>query len=295
MEAPPPEAEVVGIVGGFEKFVAVVASPKYEILGDDMQVLSIKLDLAEEVTTAPGSLNFMHPGIHSSVDCKDCFGRCMSGERCIMATYKATSPDAYVALASDVPGKVIPVHLGDVDGKIRTKTGAFFASLGDARLTFHFDCNPCTCCFAGQGLLHQVIVGSSSSTAFLSAMGTILTKRLDDGEVLVVDTHSLVAWQDSVKLGIRRTGGCCTCCCAGEGLFNTTLTGPGHIFLQSMSKEKFKAALSVAAANNQRRGGGGSAASGSPLAPDDSYMTYAANSGASAPPDAHYMTYREAP
>ncbi len=43
------------------------------------------------------------------------------------------------------------------------------------------------------------------------------------------------AGEDSVEFDVRTTGGCCTCCCAGEGLFNTKLTGPGEVFLQSYS------------------------------------------------------------
>ena len=48
------------------------------------------------------------------------------------------------------------------------------------------------------------------------------------------------AGEDSVEFDVRTTGGCCTCCCAGEGLFNTKLTGPGEVFLQSYSHGKFK-------------------------------------------------------
>ena len=65
-------------------------------------------------------------------------------------------------------------------------------------------------------------------------------KTLAPGETLLVDTNSLVSWEDSVEFDVRTTGGCCTCCCAGEGLFNTKLTGPGEVFLQSYSHGKFK-------------------------------------------------------
>ena len=66
---------------------------------------------------------------------------------------------------------------------------------------------------------------SGSGTLFMTASGTVLTKVLGDGEVLLVDTDSVVGFQESVKMGIKSTGGCCNCCCGGEGLFNTALTG----------------------------------------------------------------------
>ena len=71
-------------------------------------------------------------------------------------------------------------------------------------------------------------------------LGVITHKTLAPGETLLVDTNSLVSWEDSVEFDVRTTGGCCTCCCAGEGLFNTKLTGPGEVFLQSYSHGKFK-------------------------------------------------------
>ena len=72
------------------------------------------------------------------------------------------------------------------------------------------------------------------------SLGVITHKTLAPGETLLVDTNSLVSWEDSVEFDVRTTGGCCTCCCAGEGLFNTKLTGPGEVFLQSYSHGKFK-------------------------------------------------------
>ena len=84
----------------------------------------------------------------------------------------------------------------------------------------------------------QVIKGDGM--AFIGAMGVITHKTLAPGETLLVDTNSLVSWEDSVEFDVRTTGGCCTCCCAGEGLFNTKLTGPGEVFLQSYSHGKFK-------------------------------------------------------
>ena len=100
------------------------------------------------------------------------------------------------------------------------------------------DTNPLTCCCGGQGLIRQVIKGDGM--AFIGAMGVITHKTLAPGETLLVDTNSLVSWEDSVEFDVRTTGGCCTCCCAGEGLFNTKLTGPGEVFLQSYSHGKFK-------------------------------------------------------
>ena len=87
----------------------------------------------------------------------------------------------------------------------------------------------------------------------------LLAQELGPGETIVVDTHSLVAWTDSVVMDIKMTGGLFTCCCGGEGLFNTTLTGPGTVYFQSMSFQKFKRALTIAVQQNAKRGNEGQA------------------------------------
>jgi uncharacterized protein (AIM24 family) len=94
------------------------------------------------------------------------------------------------------------------------------------------DCGLRTCCCAGFGCCRQKIHGSDGSIAFLSAGGTLIYRLLTEGETIVVDSHSVVAIEDSVGLGIIPNGRFCTCCLGGEGCCSTTLTGPGRVYMQ---------------------------------------------------------------
>jgi hypothetical protein len=87
-------------------------------------------------------------------------------------------------------------------------------------------------------LVRQKIFGSGM--AYIGAMGVHVTKTLAPGEKILIDGDALIAWESTVDFQIRRTGTCCTSCCSGEGFFNTELTGPGTVFLQSFSHGKFK-------------------------------------------------------
>jgi uncharacterized protein (AIM24 family) len=138
------------------------------------------------------------------------------------------------------PAKVVPVNLAKV-GKVITKKGAYMASTGDVKIIADFDCCSCACCFGGMGMVRQTAEGTG--VVFLAASGTIVQKHLSHGEKLLVDTDSVVGFQETVKLGVRTAGGCCTCCCGGEGMFNTTLEGPGMVIIQSMSFEKYQLAV----------------------------------------------------
>jgi len=229
---------------------------KYEVLGADMQILNMKVTPGETVQSVPGAMTYMEPSVKMNVNCNDCFGRCLSGSSCIMSDYLNEGPEAIVGLTPNFPAKIIPLNLSN-GVTYRAKDGAYFASHGDVKIGYNFDFNPATCCFGGQGCVRQTVSGSG--TAFMAAMGTLMTKELAPGETILVDTGSLVAWSESVVMDIRMAGGLCTCCCGGEGLFNTTLTGPGTVYFQSMSFEKFKRALTIAVQQNQQKEAGADA------------------------------------
>jgi len=129
--------------------------------------------------------------------------------------------------------------------------GMYFAQTGggDAvRLNAGFaPSRGCSCCCTGLGLVMQKIdPGPTPGTAFLAASGTILEKNLEAGEVIVVSTGCVVGFSEKVKVGVRSNGGCCVCCCSGEGFFSTTLEGPGKVILQSMPIDKIRALFPAA-------------------------------------------------
>lgn len=209
---------------------------KFEIFGTDMQVLRVFMDAGDKIIAEPGAMIYMSEAVLAGCDSSDCCGRCMSCSPCCMATYEAETSGTYVGLTPVRPAKVVPVPLHG--RRFLAKDRAFFASLGQVEINFDVDTNPLTCCCGGQGLVRQVLKGDGM--AFIGAMGVITHKVLAPGETLLIDTNSLVSWEDTVEFDVKTTGGFCTCCCAGEGLFNTKLTGPGEVYMQSYSHGKFK-------------------------------------------------------
>ena len=98
---------------------------------------------------------------------------------------------------------------------------------------------------AGFGPCRQTIRSETGAgTAFVQATGTVERKTLGAGETLVVDTNSLVAWHDAT-LGVRTVGTVAACCCNGEGCCNTTITGPGTAWVQSMPWPLYKRQMGV--------------------------------------------------
>ena len=233
-----------------------------------MQFLHMKLDGPEDkLTCEPGSMSYMSDDVKGGVDCGAPIKRACGGQPCIMSTYEGSN--GYIGISPALPAKVIPVDTA-TEGLTRFKSGAYLAHYGAVDLNFDFDCCSLTCCFGGQGCVRPSVQGTG--TAFLQAMGTVLVKDLADGEVLVVDTTSILAWSGTADLGVKCAGNCCTICCGGEGCFNTTITGPGKAYVQSYSKEKFAAAIRSMMPPPKSGGGGGGmglADGGAPVEADE--------------------------
>jgi uncharacterized protein (AIM24 family) len=95
--------------------------------------------------------------------------------------------------------------------------------------------------FGGEGFILQKYSGQG--TVFIHACGDFIDKDLEPGEVLKVNTGSVVGFDASVSYDITRAGGIKTSLLGGEGIFLTTLTGPGRIIIQSLNIDNLAAAL----------------------------------------------------
>ena len=145
-----------------------------------------------------------------------------------------------MGLTPNYPAKIVPIELSSSKGFI-AKSGAIMSSLGDVILSNSTDFNPTTCCCTRMGMCRQGLDGEG--TAFLAAGGTVLVKELKEGEKLVVDSESVVAFENTVTFGVMPNV-ITTCCCGGEGLCNATFEGPGTVITQSMSFSKYVRVLS---------------------------------------------------
>ena len=101
----------------------------------------------------------MDPSIKADVSCMNCCRRFLSGEHCVTGEYVNTSTvPAIIGFTPAIPARVIPLDLKN--GPVQCKSGAWFISLGNADVTCEPDCNPFTCCCAGQGCIQTCINGT---------------------------------------------------------------------------------------------------------------------------------------
>lgn len=208
------------------------------IFGNDLPGVSIKLDKGEGVYTQSGGMAWMENGITMDTNMKGGLvkglGRMFSGESLFMATYTSMRPGAEIVFASTFPGGIIELDLAPGREVIAQKS-AFLCGEMTVELGTEFTKRFSSGLFGGEGFILQRLSGHGK--VFLEASGSIVKRELNAGEVLKVDTGNLVAFERSVQYEIETVKGFKNIFFGGEGLFLTKMTGPGTVWLQTLTMQ----------------------------------------------------------
>lgn len=142
------------------------------------------------------------------------------------------SSKAHVSFSSPYPGKIIPIDLAQIGGKIVCQKDAYLCSAGGVKVGIEFSRKLGRGLFGGEGFIMQKLEGDG--LAFLHAGGMIIKKTLQPGQQLRVDTGCLVAYTKSVHYDIQMVKGIRNKFFGGEGFFFAVLSGPGDVWIQSL-------------------------------------------------------------
>lgn len=234
-------------IGGMEVISKSAAPEGYMIMGERYSVVQKILEPGASFGSEPGAMVFMSDGVRMRA--RWAGFRLFSGEGLAKNKYTNHSDKAgYIGLAPNMPmAVVVPLNMDQLVS-MNVKRGAFMA--GDETVRVRPKLLPAASCLACCcGGMKPIIQGvSGTGIALINAGGTVVKKSLQPGEKILIDTESVVAFQDSVGYDVQTVGGCFTCCLGGEGCFSTELTGPGDVYLQSMSYEKLIKILTKPAA-----------------------------------------------
>ena len=193
---------------------------RYEIKGDTLPVVVCYLENGERMITERGSMSWMSPNMKmettSNGGIGKAFGRMFSGEALFQNRYTATGGNGMIAFASSFPGQ---------------KSG-FLASEEGVDLSIFFQKKFGAGFFGGEGFIMQRLSGNG--IAFLEFDGHVVEYELRPGQQIVVDTGYLAAMDATCSMEIQTVPGLKNMVFGGEGVFNTVVTGPGHVWLQTM-------------------------------------------------------------
>src|SRR5436309_10135290 len=225
---------------------------EYKIVGDDMQAIQIELRQGEEIYAEAGAMLYMGPGIDLQARMqggivKGLMRKFLAGESLFMSSFRCNAPTGRMALANPIAGKIYPIQLKN--NTILAERNAYLAAIGNVDLSVAFTKRFGAGLFGGEGFILQKISGDG--LVFLHAGGNMLEFNLGPGETLRVDTGCIVSIADTVQYDIQFVGGFRNALFGGEGLFYATLTGPGHVTLQTLPFSRL--ANRIAAAIPQHR------------------------------------------
>lgn len=222
---------------------------QYEIKGTPLPVLIMNLSAGEQIKTEQGAMSWMSPNMEMSTNAGGgigkAFGRMFSGESMFQNVYTCRGGDGLLACASSFPGEILPIQIS-ADHTIAAQKSAFLACESGVDMSIHFQKKGLAGFFGGEGFILQKFTGNG--IVFLEIDGSVIEYTLAAGQSLVVDTGILAAMDLSVSVDIQSVKGVGNALFGGEGLFNTVLTGPGRIWLQTMPKSTLAQAVAPAVA-----------------------------------------------
>lgn len=215
---------------------------RYEIRGGEFPVVICNLNDGEAMITERGSMVWQTPNIGMETrggGVGKMFARAFSGDSMFQNIYTARGSGT-IAFGTSFPGRIIPMQIGP-GREIVMQKRSFLASTPGVKLEVIFNKKLGAGLFGGEGFIMQHLSGEG--LAFVEIDGDVFETELASGEELIADTGNVAAFESSVQMDIRQVPGLKNKLLGGEGLFNTLLTGPGKVWLQTMPISGVAAAL----------------------------------------------------
>jgi len=219
----------------------------YHVYGEEMQYVEVELDPNETAIAEPGAFMMMDEGIQMQTIFGDgsqqdngllgklfsAGKRLLTGESLFMTAFtNVAHGKKRVSFASPYPGKIIPIDLYQLGGRITCQKDAFLCAAKGVSVSIAFQRKLGTGLFGGEGFIMQKLEGDGK--AFMHAGGHVLERTLQHGEALKIDTGCLVAFTSGIDYDIEFVGGIKNTIFGGEGVFFATLRGSGKVWIQSL-------------------------------------------------------------
>ena len=217
---------------------------KYEIKGTPLPVAVCHLEAGEKMITEKGSMSWMSPNMEMETNAGGsigkALGRMFSGESMFRNIYTAKGGEGMIAFASSFPGSIVPFEIAPGRELIVQKSG-FLASESTVEFSVHIQKKLGAGFFGGEGFIMQKLSGTG--TAFVEFDGAVMEYDLAPGQSMVLDTGYLAAMEATCTMEIQQVAGLKNKLLGGEGFFNTVVSGPGKVWIQTMPINKVAGAI----------------------------------------------------
>ncbi len=216
----------------------------YKIEGGSMPVVICYPEAGQSLYTQRGSMSWMSPNMKMQTNAggfKKALGRLFSGESIFLNEYTPQGGSGVIAFASSFPGSIVPFNITPGNGIIIQKS-AFLAMEKGVDISIYLQKRFSTGFVGGEGFIMQRVTGNG--LIFMEIDGYCKEYTLAAGQSIIIDTGYLAAMSESCSMDIQTIKGVKNMFFGGEGFFNTKVTGPGKVYIQTMPAIKMAESLS---------------------------------------------------
>jgi uncharacterized protein (TIGR00266 family) len=217
---------------------------EFEILGGQLPYVVCKMKPGEKMVSESGGLHFKTPGVGMETSMKGGLlgglTRSLQGESAFLNIFTASKDNDEIAFSSSFPGQIVHFKL-EAGQHIIAQKGAFLAGSDSVKLSMHFKKKLGVGLFGGEGFILNKIEGPGD--VFLEIDGALAERNLAAGETILVDTGHVALFEPAVQYDVEMMKGFKNIFFGGEGLFLAKLTGPGKIWIQSLSSSDMAKAV----------------------------------------------------
>ena len=208
---------------------------QYKIEGTPLPVVICQLAAGETIITEKGSMSWMTPNVEMETTSNGGFGKALgrmfAGESIFQNKFTAKGGEGLIAFASSFPGDIRAIEITP-DKPVIVQKSAFLAGEAGVDLSIFFQKKLGAGFFGGEGFIMQKLSGSG--TVFVEIDGSSVEYDLAAGQQMVIDTGYLAMMDATCSMDVVANKGVKNMIFGGEGFFNTVVTGPGRIVLQTM-------------------------------------------------------------
>jgi uncharacterized protein (TIGR00266 family) len=217
---------------------------EYKISGDNLQLVTAQIQPGEKIFAEAGAMVYMSGNVTMEAKMRGGLlkgiGRKFMGESLFLTEFTSSSGTGIASFGGNAPGTILAVDIGP-QKEFLVQKDAFLIAEDGVELSVAFQKRLGAAFFGGEGFILERLSGKGK--VFIHACGDFVEHDLKPDQILKVDTGSVVGWDASVTYDIERVAGIKTMFFGGEGIFLTTLKGPGKVVIQSLDLGRLAHAL----------------------------------------------------
>lgn len=211
---------------------------RYEIIGGSFPAANVILNAGETVVTQSGAMAWEDANITMSTNAEGgllkSIGRMFSGASLMFVKHTAQKDNARITFSASFPGTIREFKIDENHEYFAQKSAFLVADEGvniDASVNKNFWAG----LLGGEGFILQKFTGNGSILAEID--GSVVEMELQPGEQIKVETGHVALFESTVSYDVESVSGFKNVLFGGQGLFLTTLTGPGKVYLQTLTAQ----------------------------------------------------------